>query len=109
MNNTSAILSGTAFPSAFTMPQKVVDLLKGFVSCLVAMLTLPYPLIQRLSAHRTFTRFNTFNTNKLRAPFFIIQPFYRCLSPLNDWTDFLIQFRTLNLGNHEYKTSKLEC
>ena len=33
----------------------------------------------------------------------------RCLSPLNDWTDFLIQFRTLNLGNHEYKTSKLEC
>jgi transcriptional regulator with XRE-family HTH domain len=32
-----------------------------------------------------------------------------CLSPLNDWTDFLIQFRTLNLGNHEYKTSKLEC
>jgi hypothetical protein len=24
-----------------------------------------------------------------------------CLSPLNDWTDFLIQFRTLNLGNHE--------
>ena len=28
----------------------------------------------------------------------------RCLSPLNDWTDFLIQFRTLNLGNHEYKT-----
>jgi hypothetical protein len=33
----------------------------------------------------------------------------KCLSPLNDWTDFLIQFRTLNLGNHEYKTSKLEC
>ena len=26
-----------------------------------------------------------------------------CIDPLNDWTDFLIQFRTLNLGNHENK------
>ena len=32
-----------------------------------------------------------------------------CIVPLNDWTDLLIQFRTLNLGNHENKTSKLEC
>jgi hypothetical protein len=76
MNNTSSILFGTAFSSSFTMPQKVVNLLKRFVSCLVAMLTLPYPLIKRLSAHRTFARFNTFNTNKLRAQLFIIQPFY---------------------------------
>jgi len=27
-----------------------------------------------------------------------------CLSPLNDWTVFKNQFRTLNLGNYEYKT-----
>ncbi len=31
-------------------------------------------------------------------------PFYWCLSPLNDWTVFKNQFRTLNLGNYEYKT-----
>ena len=79
MNNTSDILSGTAFTSAFTMPQKVVDLLKRFVSCLDTMLTLLYPLIKRLSAHRTLACFNTFNTNKFRAPLFIIQPFYRLL------------------------------
>jgi hypothetical protein len=73
MNNASAILSGTAF----TMPQKIVDLLKGFISSFVAMLTLPYLFIQRLSAHSKFARFNTFNTNKFRAQFFMFQPFYR--------------------------------
>jgi hypothetical protein len=77
MNNTSDIFSGTAFPSLFTMPQKVVNLLKMFVSCLVAMLTLQYPLIKILSANRTFARFNTFKINKLRAPLLIIHPFYR--------------------------------
>ena len=29
---------------------------------------------------------------------------WNCLSPLNDWTVFKNQFRTLNLGNYEYKT-----
>ena len=77
MNNTSAILSGTAFLSGLTMLQKILNILKGLIRSLVAMLTLPYLLTHRLSAHMTFASFNTFSINKLSAPLFIFQPLYR--------------------------------
>jgi hypothetical protein len=69
MNNTSAVFSGTTLPSAFAMLQKVVDLLKGFVSSFITMFTLPYPLIQRFFTYWTFTGYVALNTNDLRTPF----------------------------------------
>jgi hypothetical protein len=60
----------------FTMPKKIVGDLKGFISFLFAILTLPYRLKKRLSSHWTSNCFNTFNTNNFRDPFFIIQSFY---------------------------------
>jgi len=63
--------------------------------------------------HITSKQAKSLGVKKGDLSFFALADSYvdqlNCLSPLNDWTDFLIQFRTLNLGNHEYKTSKLEC
>ncbi len=74
MNNTSAVFSGTTLPSRFAMLQKLIDLIKKFVSGFIAMFTLPYPLIQRFYTHWTFTSFVALNTDELRTPFFIRKP-----------------------------------
>ncbi len=74
MNNTSAVFSGTTLPSTFAMLQKVVDLLKVFVSSFITMFTLPYPLIQLFYTHWTLPGFVTLKTYDLRTPFFIRKP-----------------------------------
>ena len=43
-------------------------------------------------------------TNNKNYSSFLKNQMQNCLSPLNDWTVFKNQFRTLNLGNYEYKT-----
>jgi hypothetical protein len=70
MKNTSAVFSGTTLPSAFAILQKVVDILKVFVSSFIAMFTLAYPLIQRFYTNWILTGFVALNTDDLRTPFF---------------------------------------
>jgi hypothetical protein len=51
----------------------------ALIRSFVAMLTLPYPLIDGFNAHRAFTRFIPYNTDQFRAPFFMGKPFYSLL------------------------------
>jgi hypothetical protein len=74
MNNTYAVFSGTTLPCAFALLQKVINLLKAFVSRFIDMFTLPYSLIQLFFTYRTFTGFVALNTDDLRTPFFFRKP-----------------------------------
>jgi hypothetical protein len=78
MNNSSAVFSETTLPSSFAMLQKVVDLLKKFVSSFITMFTLPHQLIQGFNTHWIFTCFVTHNTDDLMAPFFVRKPTDSC-------------------------------
>jgi len=62
-NNTSAILSGSTFPPTSAMLEMIVNLLVPHFRRLIAMFTLPYPLVQRFYTHWTFSGFVSLNTD----------------------------------------------
>jgi hypothetical protein len=74
MYNSSAILPGSSFLPAFTMLQKVVDLLIGLIRGFITAFTLPDPSIRRFYTHGAFTRTITFNADDRRTTFFLRKP-----------------------------------
>lgn len=78
-NDASAIFSGSAFPSSFTMFKQLINSLIAFIRTFITVFTLPYPVIQTFYTNRAFTGSMAFNTHNFRTPLFMRQPFYRLL------------------------------